>query len=51
MKNLILILNKKFEPQIEKFIKTGHLEQTENGYRLTIKGILISNLILSEFLL
>ena len=43
--------NKKFEPQIEKFIKTGHLEQTENGYRLTIKGILISNLILSEFLL
>ena len=26
------------------------IEKTENGYRLTISGILISNLILSEFL-
>lgn len=43
--------NKKFAPQIEKFLNSGHIQKTENGYRLTIKGILISNLILSEFLL
>jgi len=43
--------NEKFKPRIEKFLKTGHLEKTENGYKLTVKGVLISNLILSEFLL
>ena len=42
--------DKKYEEIVTKFISTGHIEKTENGYRLTISGILISNLILSEFL-
>ncbi len=43
--------NQKFSVPIKKFTDSGYIEKTENGYRLTIKGILISNLILSEFLL
>ncbi len=43
--------DKMFEHVIEKFTNSGHIIKTQNGYRLTIKGILISNLILSEFLL
>lgn len=43
--------NQKFSAPLKKFMDSGHIEKTENGYRLTIKGILISNLILSEFLL
>ncbi len=43
--------NQKFSAPLKKFINSGHIEKTENGCRLTIKGILISNLILSEFLL
>ncbi len=43
--------DKKFAPVLKKFLNSGHLEKTENGYRLTIKGVLVSNLILSEFLL
>lgn len=43
--------NQKFSAPLKKFTDSGHIEKTENGYKLTIKGILISNLILSEFLL
>ncbi len=43
--------NQKFSVPIKKFTDSGYIEKTENGCRLTIKGILISNLILSEFLL
>ncbi len=41
----------KFSAPLKKFIDSGHIEETQNGYRLTIKGVLISNLILSEFLI
>lgn len=39
---------KKYEKQLNKF-KT-HIAKTEKGYKLTIDGILVSNLILCEFL-
>ena len=42
--------DRKYAPVLQKFLNSGHLEKTENGYRLTISGILVSNLILSEFL-
>lgn len=35
---------------INKFLKTGHLIKTKQGYALTSTGFLLSNLILSEFL-
>lgn len=42
--------NVRFEKTLSKFISSGHLVSTENGYSLTTKGILVSNVILSEFL-
>lgn len=41
---------KKYSQQLEKFTKTKHILKTENGYRLSLDGILVSNLILCEFL-
>lgn len=40
----------KFKAVIQKYTKTGHLIKTENGYRLSTDGFLLSNLILSDFL-
>lgn len=40
----------KYKNQIKKYIETGHLIKTENGYKLSLKGILISNCILCDFL-
>ena len=48
--NFRLDFNKKYEKILDKFLSTGHIEKTETGYKLTIKGVLISNVILSEFL-
>ncbi len=42
--------DQKYASILEKFLNSNHLEKTENGYRLTLSGILVSNLILSEFL-
>ncbi len=42
--------NKKYGKIIEKYLKTGHIQKTEKGYRLSIEGILISNYILCDFL-
>lgn len=42
--------NEKYAPILQKFLNSGHLEKTESGYRLTVSGILVSNLILCEFL-
>ncbi len=42
--------DQKYAAIIKKFLNSGHLEKTQNGYRLTLSGILVSNLILSEFL-
>lgn len=35
---------------IKKYISTGFLSKTEKGYRLTLNGVLVSNVVLSEFL-
>ncbi len=42
--------NEKYEEILTNFIQSGHIEKTKTGYRLTLQGILVSNLILSEFL-
>ena len=39
----------KYEKIIKKYLNT-HIIKTKNGYKLTDKGILVSNIILSEFL-
>lgn len=41
---------KKYEKLFKKFINQGLMEKTNKGIRLTIKGILISNEILCEFI-
>lgn len=43
--------NEKFKKEIEKYLKTGHILKTKNGYRLSLDGILISNYILCDFLM
>lgn len=42
--------DKNYKNIIEKYIKTGHIEKTKDGYKLTLDGILISNYILCDFL-
>lgn len=41
---------KKFAPQLEKFIPTGHILKTKIGYKLSTEGILLSNSVLCEFI-
>lgn len=41
---------KKYNKILEKYLKTNHLKKTVTGYSLTNNGILVSNIILSEFL-
>lgn len=41
---------KKYAEQLKEFIDTKYLLETINGYKLSERGILISNVILSEFL-
>lgn len=40
----------KYQKQFDKFLKQGFMEKTKTGFRLTLKGILVSNEILCEFL-
>ncbi len=40
---------KKYKDIFEKFIKEGFMEKTKEGVKLTLKGILLSNEILCEF--
>jgi oxygen-independent coproporphyrinogen-3 oxidase len=35
---------------LDKYLETGHLNKTQNGYALSIEGVLVSNEILSEFI-
>ena len=42
--------NKKYSEILDKYVKTEHLIKTENGYALSISGLLLSNDILSEFI-
>lgn len=43
--------DKEYKHIIDTFSKTGHIEKTENGYRLSVNGTLISNVVLAEFLI
>jgi oxygen-independent coproporphyrinogen-3 oxidase len=40
----------KYAEEIEPFLRSGHLVKTKRGFRLTRKGLLISNYILSSIL-
>ena len=46
--------DKKYKTILEKYLDSGHIEKTENGYRLSdnqnSNGFLLSNIILSEFI-
>lgn len=42
--------NAKYKTVLEKYLKTGHIVKTKNGYRLSLDGILVSNYILCDFL-
>lgn len=41
---------KKYETQLNKFMQTGHIIKKENNYKLSTEGVLLSNLILCEFI-
>jgi len=41
---------KKYALQLKKFLETGHILKIRNGYRLSLEGFLLSNLVLSEFI-
>lgn len=40
----------KYADILEKYLKTNHLKKTEKGYALTLDGLLVSNVILAEFI-
>ena len=40
----------KYSKILDKYTRSGHLEKTAGGCKLTVAGILVSNIILSEFL-
>jgi len=42
--------DKKYSKVIEKYISSGHLIKTKEGYKLSNEGFLISTVILAEFL-
>jgi len=41
---------KKYAPTLDKYISYKYLSETNDGFKLTTDGILVSNVILSEFL-
>ena len=42
--------DKKYSDILKKYEKSGHIKKTENGYKLTPQGVLVSNTILAEFI-
>jgi len=42
--------NNKYKKILDKYIETNHIKETENGYKLTIDGFLISTVILADFI-
>lgn len=42
--------SEKYQKILDKYILSGHLKETDKGYKLTLNGILLSNNILSEFI-
>ena len=41
---------KKYQNTLKKYLETGHLKRTNDGYALTNEGFLISTVILAEFI-
>ena len=41
---------KKYSGILNKYLSSGHIVQTNSGYKLSNNGILVSNIILSEFI-
>ena len=44
------LFDEKYKETIQKYLKTGHLKQTQAGYALSNEGFLISTVILAEFI-
>lgn len=42
--------DKKYAKILDKYLKSGHMNKTKNGYALSLDGLLVSNEILAEFL-
>ncbi len=42
--------DKKYAHILEKYLQSGHIIETEKGYKLSTKGFLVSNVILSDFI-
>ena len=42
--------DKKYSKIIEKYLSSKHLKKTMNGYQLTLEGVLLSNIIMADFL-
>ena len=40
----------KYKNILEKYINTGLIARTDNGYKLTLQGVLVSNVILADFI-
>ena len=45
-----IVFEEKYKNIIKKYLDTGHLVKTENGFKLSISGILVSNYILADFI-
>lgn len=42
--------DKKYSAVLDKYLASGHIISTDKGYKLSLLGILVSNLILADFL-
>lgn len=42
--------DKKYQNILNKYIESKHIEKTPNGYKLTLDGVLLSTIILADFL-
>ncbi len=42
--------DEKYKYILAKYLASNHIEKTQNGYKLTLNGVLVSNTILSEFI-
>lgn len=49
-KNFKIDFDIQYKNILDKYVKTGHIIPTDNGYKLSNEGFLLSNIILSEFL-
>ena len=42
--------DKKYKNVLDKYLSLNYIEKTENSYKLTLNGILVSNVILADFI-